>query len=157
MNKTSIVSQINFAYGFLSDHGYIPHILIMNKGETIIPNFKEGEPVLLNIDFHSIGKNFVLDENGLSVEVRFAGQPYTIYAPLENILLLQSKDASVIFRIVQTKFPTAQYIPKTEPVQEKKKTFTCIRGDGDGDGIPRGKLTIVNKRENHETDQKQRI
>ena len=154
MTKKSLIDQINNAYDYLSDNYMSPHILISNGDKTMFPpHLQEQKVVLFNVDFEAVGK-FNLDEDGFSVEMRFGGKPFTIYCPLENIVLLQSKLGNVIFKIIEDPFVV---IPISKPniqtksrlpegllkVDAPKTDLKLVIGGNLGNGIPSAKLSLV--------------
>jgi stringent starvation protein B len=96
-NLQNLAKNIESYYDFLQNSGLVPHIIILNEGETQLPpSLKDQKMVLLNVSHNSINY-FHIDEKGISVEMRFNSQAFTVFTPLSNVICLKSKnDFSVL-------------------------------------------------------------
>ena len=139
---------------WLDESGATPHISIQNGPKVLFPpSLAAHSVVTFNIATEAIN-GITLDENGLSFSARFGGREFQVYAPLDSLLQLASKDGQVRIGL---QAPTGEQrphpVPTPEPVEEvspepvrQKPQLTVIAG-GESDGIKRGKLSLVQKTE----------
>ena len=140
---------------WLDESGVTPHITIQNGPKTIFPPaFQSHSVVTFNIATESV-QGLRLDENGISFSARFSGREFQVFAPLDCLLQLSSKDGQVRIGLQQPP-PGSESQQETtveeiepeqiEPASPVKPSLTVITG-GESDGIKRGKLTLVPKSE----------
>lgn len=135
---------------WLDESGVTPHITIQNGPKTVFPPaFQSHSVVTFNIATESV-QGLRLDENGISFSARFSGREFQVFAPLDCLLQLSSKDGQIRIALQQTE-PQPQDSGTTveqiepeqiEPAAPVKPSLTEIKG-GESDGIKRGKLTLV--------------
>ena len=135
---------INAHIYWLDDSGGTPHIMLKNSEKSMFPPaFQNEVAVLFNISETAV-QNFSLDDNGVSFVARFSGREFEVYAPLDCIISIQSKDGTINIPI-GTQETVKDLVDQTEidaPFKEPIK-FEVINGDSQGDGVPSGKLTLV--------------
>jgi stringent starvation protein B len=137
---------------WLDESGVTPHIAIQNGPKTMFPpSLQSHSVVTFNVSAEAVnGLN--LDEHGLSFSARFGGREFKVFAPLDCLLQLHSKDGQVRIGL---QAPTGEQQPhpgpRPEPVEEvspepvrQKPQLTVIAGS-ESDGIKRGKLSLVPK------------
>lgn len=152
---------------WLDDSGAVPHIAIKNGEYVRFPSSHSKEPVVFfKIANHSIQK-LTIDESGMSFDAMFGGVKFTVYSPLDNLMLLYSQDMSVQIPLSQVPMDTTdnedsvaennieegdtdhlinnvvEQLAETNslPVQQKPK-LSVVQG-GKTDGIPRAKLSLA--------------
>ena len=142
---------INAHIYWLEDSGAEPQIYLNNSEKTMFPpSFAKEKSVLFNITDSAISK-FSLDEVGISFTARFSGREFTVYAPLDCIVAIRSKDGSVHLPINKESPPAQQTEPVATPVDDsvlvkesrEKVRLSLIQGDNQGNGVPSGKLSLV--------------
>lgn len=125
---------------WLEDSGKEPHMVLLNSDKTMFPpSLKNEVSITFNVSNISVQK-FTLDDDGVSFSTRFQGKEFTVYAPLECIVQIHSKDGSIVIPVNKQELKTVD--TETVPVAEKTK-LSLIQGDNLGDGISIGKLSIV--------------
>lgn len=154
----------------LEDEGHIPHILIVNgNGATMPMPFAAQPAVLFNISSTAV-VDLTIDEDGVSFRGRFGGKEHMVYAPIDSIIRVQSKDGKIGVRVADLKpakpkvtfapsfwdfTPRAYHSPvessrepeveaTNSPQQAPQKFKPVVHiGGRMGDGQPKGKLQAV--------------
>lgn len=145
---------------WLDESGAQPHLVIMNGEHVKFPPHLASQPaVTFDISAGAV-QGLHIDESGVSFTGRFGGATHTVFAPLTSLAHLRSKDGTVGLELNSKKHepePSADPEVLTEQPDEVLEAvrdehnadltphpaLTIIKGDGKGDGIPRGKLTLV--------------
>jgi stringent starvation protein B len=139
--KSPLPYIINAHIQCIDDSGEQPHITLRNSPKTKFPRSLQSEEfVTFNISSGSVTK-LVIDEFGISFNARFGGVECDILAPLECLVEIRSKDGTVRIPVTVPEAPVDVYIQPKVPV--KLIELTLVIGDGLGDGVPTGKLSLV--------------
>ena len=137
-NRTPYI--INALINWLDDSGASPQLLLKNSEKTKFPPmFASEQSILFTVSDAAI-RNFVLDEHGISFSARFSGKEHVVFAPLDCIISLNSKDHTVHIPFNHGQEPHQNVEPV---IQESKVQLSVIQGDNQGDGIPKGNLSLV--------------
>ena len=140
---------INAHIYWMEDSGVRPHLVIASGPKVKFPPPIPSSPfVVFNISGESV-KNFQLDEDGVSFYARFGGKEFQVYAPLESILQLRSKDGQIAmnlqpnYQVESTLTPEAE--PKVVVEPEAEREFVplyVINTGGKSNGVRCGKLNL---------------
>lgn len=135
---------------WLDESGAIPHLVLQNGPKTLFPPaLQSHSTVTFNVSAESVHK-LELDENGISFSARFSGKDFRVYAPLDCMLMILSKDQQVRIGLqqpTQVPFisqPIQEVVATTVPVRQKP-TLTVIAGDGNNSSKSQANLTLVPK------------
>lgn len=133
---------------WLDDNGADPHVVLQNGPKTDFPPaLKSHSVVTFNISSVAI-VGLHIDEQGISFSARFSGKEHKVYAPLDCMVHLCSRDGQININLQQggTPPPLAQQealvAPAAEPVKQEKPKLSVVQG-GASDGARRGKLQLV--------------
>lgn len=142
---------------WLEDSDASPHLVLQNGPTTKFPPHLSAHSVVTFKVTAEAVRNLHLDSDGVSFSARFSGKEFTVYAPLDCVLMLQSADGQVRIPLQHQAQP--ENIPQSEKgpfmrdvtpeevqqtVERKKPELSVIEG-GNTDGIRRGKLSLVPK------------
>lgn len=134
---------INAWINWLDDSGAIPQLLLKNSKETKFPPMFSKETVRFNVGDSSV-RNMIIDDDGISFSARFSGTEHNVYAPLNCIVSLHSKDNTVNIPFTHGEQIQVPDVNSLEPViPEFKVRLSVIEGGAKGNGIPSGKLSLV--------------
>lgn len=145
---------------WLDDSTADPHLVLQNGPKTRFPpHLAANSVVTFKVGAVAV-RNLRIDEEGVSFSARFQGQEFTVYAPLDCMLMIYSADGQVRIPLQQfqevpqpqSQEAPRQAVPQSEmgPLTRESKPakgkteLTLITG-GTSDGTPRGKLTLVPK------------
>lgn len=80
-------------YEWILDNKVTPHIVILADSPQVnVPRqYVEDGKIILNIS-PTAAQNLLIDNDGISFNARFAGKPYSIYAPLGAVLALYANE-----------------------------------------------------------------
>ncbi len=80
-------------YEWIVDNKVTPHIVIhADNPESNVPlQYVEDGKIILNIS-PTAAQNLLIDNDGVSFNARFAGKPFSIYAPLSAVLALYANE-----------------------------------------------------------------
>lgn len=79
----------------MEDSGVQPHLVIKNGERVKFPSrFVSEQFLVFNVSSESV-KNFQLDEVGVSFYARFDGKEFHVFAPLDCVMQLRSKDGQI--------------------------------------------------------------
>lgn len=80
-------------YDWMLDIGYTPHLLVDAEQENVeVPSeFVQDGQIVLNI-MPSAVRNFFMDDQAVSFNARFSGQPMNIYVPMQAILAIYARE-----------------------------------------------------------------
>ncbi len=80
-------------YEWILDNNVTPHIVIhADYPETHVPlQYVEDGKIVLNIS-PTAAQNLLIDNEGVSFNARFAGKPFSIYAPIGAVLALYANE-----------------------------------------------------------------
>lgn len=142
---------------WLDDSNADPHLVLQNGPKTRFPpNLAANSVVTFKVGAVAV-RNLRIDEDGVSFSARFQGKEFTVYAPLDCMLMVYSADGSVRVPFQQLNEPPPQPQPRPVPqnemapmtrdssIPEKRKPELTVIAGGTSDGVPRGKLTLVPK------------
>lgn len=89
-NKPYLVRAI---YEWLVDNKVTPHIVIFaDHPEANVPQqYAEDGKIILNIS-PSAAQNLLIDNDGISFNARFAGKPFSLFAPIGAVLALYANE-----------------------------------------------------------------
>lgn len=131
---------------WLDDSGAQPHIVLKNSDKVRFPDILANEPMVKFLVSQESVQNLIIDDRGISFYARFSGKEFNVYAPIDHIVYILSKDNTV-------NIPVQAHTPKPEvveqevvlspPIVAEKVKLSSILGGGTGDGVPSGKLTLV--------------
>lgn len=137
-NRTPYI--INALINWLDDSGASPQLLLKNSEKTKFPPmFASEQSIIFTVSDAAI-RNFVLNEHGISFSARFSGKEHVVFAPLDCIISLHSKDNTVNIPFNHGQEPHQNVEPV---VQQSKVKLSVIQGDNQGDGITKGNLSLV--------------
>ena len=140
---------------WLDDSDADPHLVLQNDPKTRFPpHLSANSVVTFKVGAVAV-RNLRIDEEGVSFSARFQGKEFTVYAPLDCMLMVYSADGSVRVPFQQLNEPPPQPRPVSQnemapltrdtSVPEKRKPELTVITGGTSDGVPRGKLTLVPK------------
>lgn len=138
---------INAHINWLDDNGKIPYMTChINENCTVPKEFIGNEFITFNVSAESVTK-FMLDPSGMSFYCRFNGKEDHIFIPIENMIMLSSKDQTIRIPLGT---PDVSDTRKADVVESKpvtdhvvKPKLVLVTGGAQGDGIPTGKLSLV--------------
>lgn len=80
-------------YEWLVDNKVTPHIVIFaDHPEANVPRqYVENGKIILNIS-PTAAQNLLIDNDGVSFNARFAGKPFSLYAPMGAVLALYANE-----------------------------------------------------------------
>lgn len=80
-------------YEWLVDNKVTPHIVIFaDHPEAHVPQqYVEDGKIILNIS-PTAAQNLLMDNDGVSFNARFAGKPFSVYAPIGAVLALYANE-----------------------------------------------------------------
>ena len=80
-------------YEWILDNKVTPHIVIhADNPEANVPlQYVEDGKIILNIS-PTAAQNLLIDNDGVSFNARFAGKPFSIYAPIAAVLALYANE-----------------------------------------------------------------
>ncbi len=80
-------------YEWILDNKVTPHIVIhADNPEANVPlQYVEDGKIILNIS-PTAAQNLLIDNDGVSFNARFAGKPFSIYAPMGAVLALYANE-----------------------------------------------------------------
>ncbi|AFJ42998.1 transcriptional regulator MglB [Francisella orientalis] len=85
---------VKATYNWLVDHGFTPYILVDTEYEgVVVPNnyIDEDNKILLDLSPQAI-QNLDIDDNYISFDATFDGEPISINIPIESVLEVFSKE-----------------------------------------------------------------
>lgn len=85
---------VKATYNWLVDHGFTPYILVDTEYESVVvPNnyIDEDNKILLDLSPQAI-QNLEIDDNHISFDATFDGEPISINIPIESVLEVFSKE-----------------------------------------------------------------
>lgn len=141
---------------WLDDSNADPHLVLQNGPKTRFPpNLAANSVVTFKVGAVAV-RNLRIDEDGISFSARFQGKEFTVFAPLDCMLMVYAADGSVRIPFQQLNEappPQQRPVPQNEmapltrdtSVPEKRKPELTVIAGGTSDGVPRGKLTLVPK------------
>lgn len=137
-----------------------PHLVLQNGPKTRFPaHLAMNSVVVFDVSSQAV-RNLKIDEEGISFSARFSGKEFTLFAPLDCMLMLQSANGQVrvpFQALNQEPLPQQENIPQSEkgPLTREvtpEEVRRSVAGkpalsvmSGKSDGIPRGKLSLVPK------------
>lgn len=91
--KPSRPYLVKALYDWLLDCDLTPHLLVdANYSNVTVPTqFVEDGQIVLNINPSAV-RDFYLDDQALSFNARFSGQPMDIYVPIAAILAIYARE-----------------------------------------------------------------
>lgn len=80
-------------YDWLLDSDLTPHLLVdANAVDVTIPlQFVEDGQIVMNINPSAV-RNFYMDEQAISFNARFSGQPMDVYIPMKALLAIYARE-----------------------------------------------------------------
>ncbi len=85
---------VKATYNWLVDHGFTPYILVDTEYEgVVVPNnyIDEDNKILLDLSPQAI-QNLEINDNHISFDATFDGEPISINIPIESVLEVFSKE-----------------------------------------------------------------
>jgi len=78
---------------WIVDNQKTPHILVNAEAEGVAAptQFADGEQLVLNIS-PTATRGLAMDNNGVSFEARFGGQPMQVYIPIEAVRAIYARE-----------------------------------------------------------------
>jgi stringent starvation protein B len=138
---------INAHVQWLDDSNVRPHLVIENGPDVKVPAHLKSEPVISFLVQAGSVEKFILDETGVSFVARFNGMPFTVFAPLNNLVAIIAKNGEIQIPLrgetqksvpIQEEQPTENVVPHENPPELK-----VLQGGAAGDGVPKAVLSIV--------------
>lgn len=80
-------------YDWLLDSDLTPHLLVdANAADVTIPlQFVEEGQIVMNINPSAV-RNFYMDDQAISFNARFSGQPMDVYIPMKALLAIYARE-----------------------------------------------------------------
>jgi stringent starvation protein B len=80
-------------YDWLLDNDLTPHLLVdaMQENVTVPTQFVEEGQIVMNINPSAV-RDFYMDDQALSFNARFSGQPMAVYIPMQAILAIYARE-----------------------------------------------------------------
>ena len=80
-------------YEWLLDSDLTPHLLVdANEADVTIPlQFVEEGQIVMNINPSAV-RNFYMDDQAISFNARFSGQPMDVYIPMKALLAIYARE-----------------------------------------------------------------
>jgi stringent starvation protein B len=104
-------------YEWILDNKVTPHIVIhADNPEANVPlQYVEEGKIILNIS-PTAAQNLLIDNDGVSFNARFAGKPFSIYAPMGAVLALYANEngEGMMFEAEEIENPESQDAPPKE-------------------------------------------
>ncbi|WP_286240987.1 ClpXP protease specificity-enhancing factor [Neptuniibacter halophilus] len=84
---------VNALYEWLLDNDLTPHLLVDATAEdvTVPTQFVENGQIVLNINPSAV-RNFYMDDQAVSFNARFSGQPMDVYVPMKALLAIYARE-----------------------------------------------------------------
>jgi len=144
---------INAHIQWLDDSGARPHLVIENGPDVKVPPHLQSQPMISFLVKAESVERFFLNEEGVSFTARFGGQPFTVFAPLENLAAIIANNGEIQIPLKQQSSPKIQESAEEaqsqetevplEVVKPKRPALSVIGGGASGDGIPKAVLSIA--------------
>lgn len=80
-------------YDWLLDSDLTPHLLVdANAADVTVPlQFVEEGQIVMNINPSAV-RNFYMDDQAISFNARFSGQPMDVYIPMKALLAIYARE-----------------------------------------------------------------
>jgi stringent starvation protein B len=80
-------------YDWLLDSDLTPHLLVdATQGEVTVPlQFVEDGQIVMNINPSAV-RDFYMDDQAISFNARFSGQPMDVYIPMKALLAIYARE-----------------------------------------------------------------
>ena len=83
---------IRAIYEWCNDNGFTPHLGIFVDENTMVPKqFVRENKMVLNIDYNAC-KNLLIDNEWITFQATFSGEPQDIAVPVANVLAIFAKE-----------------------------------------------------------------
>ena len=93
MLKPSRPYLVKALYDWLLDSDLTPHLLVdaTNQNAILPMDFVQDGQIVLNVNPSAI-RNFYMDDEAVSFNARFSGQPIDIYVPMQAIMAIYARE-----------------------------------------------------------------